>query len=271
MLNANENKTHTVKLERTIAKPAADVFRAIGEGRIFLNCSAHQESMSVDFRVGGRYALEFRAFGVFNGGEFLEIVPNEKIVFTWSQDGEKNAKGDTTVTILLREEKGKTHLTLIHEGFRDEETRADHEQGWTNGFDDLTAEMTEGRLRFHRWFRVPVQRLYEACSNPASFFGQFADLSKGSVDFRVGGKYQAPTKRGKIEGEFLEIVPNEKIVFSWLSANGERLPHPTKVTLKFEADEDTSWLELIHEGLDTEALQKAHRAGWDGLITRLMS
>jgi uncharacterized protein YndB with AHSA1/START domain len=69
----------------------------------------------------------------------------------------------------------------------------------------------------------------------------------------------------------LEITPNEKIVFSWEYGCGEKLGSDSKVTLNFEADDEgDSWLELIHEGLHTEAQQKSHRAGWDWLLTQMM-
>lgn len=51
----NENSTHTLKVEKVIQKPANEVFRAIGEGRLFMNCSADHASMKINFKVGGTF------------------------------------------------------------------------------------------------------------------------------------------------------------------------------------------------------------------------
>ncbi len=267
-----ENKTYDLKIEKLIATSPANVFRAIGEGRLFLNCSAAHDTIKVDFKVGGKYHIDFVSYEKSNWGEFLEIIPNQKIVFTWCQDPTPGSKPDTTVTITLKEESGKTKLTLTHVGFTDLELRDAHNGGWNGGLDDLFHEMIDGRLRFSRYFETPVEKLYELCKNPASFLGALGDLSRAKIDFKIGGHYFVPTEKGEIKGEFLEIKPNQTIAFSWLSAPcGEALTRDTKVTLNFDTEEEGgSWLELIHEGLMTESQQKAHRAGWDGLITKMM-
>jgi len=266
----NGTKKYDLQVEKVIAKSPADVFRAIGEGRLFLNCSAKNETLKIDFKVGGSYRLDFTGYDKSNQGEFLEIVPHQKIVFTWCQNPEVSDTPDTTVTIELKEQGGKTHLTLTHVGFKDQEVKDNHQGGWNGGLDDLSAEIAQGKLRFMRFFKVPVQKLYEKCADPTSFFGMLGNLQKGHVDFKVGGSFQLPTKNGEISGKFLEIIPNQKIVFSWESTCGEKMNHDTKVTLNFESeDEEESWLELIHEGLDSEAHQKSHRAGWDWLLNQM--
>ncbi len=274
MQNAkSEAKTYDLKVEKTIARPAAEVFRALSEGRLFQNCSADTESMKIDFRVGGKYEIHFKHVGMSTGGEFLEIVPVTKIVFTWCQDFGSNPVPDTVVNVELKEQSGKTYLTLIHSGFTDKEAMESHQGGWNGGLDDLTQEMVNGRLRFMRKIKVPVEKLYETCKNPSAFFGLMGDVRNGKVDFKVGGHYAIPTEKGELRGEFLEIVPNQKIVFSWKSAPcGEKLTRDTKVTLTFENDDDdaqVSWLGLLHEGLETEAQQKSHHAGWDWMLARL--
>lgn len=232
----NANKTYDLKVEKIIHKPAAEVFRAISEGRLFQNCSADHESMKIDFRVGGKYAIEFLAHNMKNGGEFLEIVKNQKIVFTWCQDHESNATPDTTVRIELKDLGNQTALTLTHSGFTDKENRDGHEGGWKGGLEDLTQEITIGKLRFTRQYPFSLERLFEICKDPKSQFGH--------------------------KGEFIEMVPNQKIIFGI---------QDTKVSLLLEADDDkkTSWLELLHEGLNTESQQKNDRAKWDSMLKHL--
>jgi uncharacterized protein YndB with AHSA1/START domain len=273
MQNAkNETKKYDLQIEKLISKPPTEVFRAIGEGRLFLNCSASNETLKVDFRVGGKYHIDFKGYGFSNHGQFLEITPYQKIVFTWCQNTEANNKPDTTVTIQLKEQGTKTHLTLTHEGFKDQEKLESHQGGWNSGLNDLAEEMIQGKLRIVRLFKLPAQKLYEKCKDPVSFFGMMGDMQKGKVDFKVDGHYQVPTEKGEIHGTFLEIVPNEKIVFTWESSpSGEKLTHGTKVTLEFEREDDEeSWLTIIHEKLDTESQQKTHRMSWDMLLNRIM-
>lgn len=233
---ANESSTYDLKVEKVIPKTPAEVFRAIGEGRLFTNCGADHESMKIDFKVGGKYSIEFLNHNMKNQGEFLEIIPNQKIAFTWCQDYDSNPTPDTKVVIELKDLGGKTALTVTHTGFTDLENRNGHEGGWNGGLEDLSQEITNGRLRLMRKFPVPIERLYETCKNPSTFPG----------------------------AKLLETIPNEKIVFDF--------DHETKVTLTFESEdkkEDGSWITLIHEGLKTESQQKAHREGWDSLLKNL--
>jgi uncharacterized protein YndB with AHSA1/START domain len=261
---------YQVKTEKMIAKPVSEVFRALKEGRLFMNCSADSGSMKIDFRVGGKYHVEFKNIGKSNYGEFLEIVPDKKIVFSWCQQFGVSQKPDTQVTIELFPEGSKTKLALLHTGFTDKEICDGHNRGWTNGINDLAEEMQNGRLRMVRDFGVPVEKLFESCKSSAGMFGIMGDVSKGTLDFRTGGKYQVPTKKGEVKGDFLEIIPNKKIIFSWLMGCDKPLEN-SKVTLTFNRDDDTSsWMELVHDGLNTEDDQKAHRTGWE-MVTEKMA
>lgn len=272
---ATAKNNHSVNVEKRIARPQAEVFRAISEGRLFFNCGANQSSARIDFRVGGRYQIEWKMYGFQNQGEFTEISPHSRIAFTWTQDPTVNQTPDTQVTIdLVAEGAAATVIRLKHTGFKDQESADDHEGGWAGGLTDLGNEMAQGKLLLIRTFPVSVAKLYEACKNPAAFLGLMGDSSgTPQVDFRVGGRYDVPHAKGGVRGAFTEIVPNQKIVFTWENAPcGEPLTRDTKVTLLFEADDEDankSWLTLTHEGLEKESQQKAHREGWDSVLDKL--
>jgi uncharacterized protein YndB with AHSA1/START domain len=72
--------------------------------------------------VGGQHAA---------AGEFVEIVPNEKVVFTfgWDQPGHPIPAGSTTVEYTLVPEGDKTRVRLVHRGLPDDAV-ADHTNGW---------------------------------------------------------------------------------------------------------------------------------------------
>jgi uncharacterized protein YndB with AHSA1/START domain len=231
----NANKTYDLKVEKMIPKSPAEVFRAISEGRLFMNCSADQESLKIDFKVGGKYSLLFASHNMKNTGEFLEIVPNEKIVFTWCQDYDTSPIPDTKVSIDLKDVGGKTALTLVHAGFNDLDNCDGHKDGWTGGLNDLTEEMTNAKIRLTRRIHASVERLYEICKNPD----------------------------GAFKGEVVEKVPNQKVV---LNAGG------TKLTLLIDTDDDSadaSWLELNQEGFKSQSELLAQRAKWDSTLKTL--
>src|SRR5688572_2003582 len=70
----------------------------------------------IDLRVGGRYRYRWRQasdgmeFGM--GGQFIEIVPGEKIVSTEAFEGEMN-QGEAVNTMTLAEKNGKTTVHLL--------------------------------------------------------------------------------------------------------------------------------------------------------------
>lgn len=71
-------------------------------------------------------------------GEYTEMIPDEKLVFSWSWEVEEGDPISTTVTVLLKPiDDEKTELTLIHEGFEDIENRDGHNDGWSSGLNRL--------------------------------------------------------------------------------------------------------------------------------------
>jgi len=81
-------------------------------------------------------------------GEFLEVVPYERVVFTWGWVG--NAKippGSSTVEISLKAVGDNTELTLVHTGLPSEQDFVEHTSGWTHFLDRLTQLMTNGHDR----------------------------------------------------------------------------------------------------------------------------
>ena len=92
----------------------------------------------LDLRVGGRYAIVFHTEDGEEhdvSGVYREVVPNERLVFTWAW--RSTPERESLVTVALRPDGGGTSLTLIHEQFFDEEARDRHEFGWTGTLDKL--------------------------------------------------------------------------------------------------------------------------------------
>ena len=69
-------------------------------------------------------------------GAIEEIVPNEKLVFTWKYKLEDSAP--TLVTINFKDlGDNKTELILTHEKFTTEKSKLAHENGWTSIINNL--------------------------------------------------------------------------------------------------------------------------------------
>ncbi len=91
-----------------------------------------------DVRVGGRYAVTFHTEDGEQhhvSGVYRQVVPNEKLVFTWAW--RSTPERESLVTILIKPDGNGSLLTLIHEQFFDEPARARHREGWTGCLDKL--------------------------------------------------------------------------------------------------------------------------------------
>ena len=78
-------------------------------------------------------------------GEFVEVVPTEKLVFTFGWEGNEHAipPGSTTVEITLHREGTKTRVRLVHRGLPDDAV-SDHTRGWTYYVERLAIAATGG-------------------------------------------------------------------------------------------------------------------------------
>lgn len=125
----------TLNLEREFGVPARELFEAIGSGLLFLSCDFEEGPTKLDFRVGGKYDFLWdKGPGVH--GEFLEIVPNKKVVFTWSEM-------NTKVTILIEDKGASSILKLTHELVPDAYWHDRFKGGWTYGFNALSKTLNE--------------------------------------------------------------------------------------------------------------------------------
>jgi uncharacterized protein YndB with AHSA1/START domain len=92
---------------------------------------------SIDLRVGGRYHITMVVPGDQHDvmGVYREIVPNERLVFTWHW--KTTPERESQVTIILKPDCDGTILTLLHELFFDEPARDRHQQGWIGALEKL--------------------------------------------------------------------------------------------------------------------------------------
>ncbi|HYS62939.1 MAG TPA: SRPBCC domain-containing protein [Paraburkholderia sp.] len=96
-----------------------------------------------------------------------------------------------------------------------------------------------------------------------------SDVIRAELDVRVDGRYSIVYRKPdgnevEVNGQYLEVVTNEKLVFTWIWRHSAE--HESQVTLLLQADGDGTWLTLTHERLADDAQCDDHRRGWnDGL------
>ena len=117
---------NTVSLHRLIAAKPEKVYRAFIEPDAIASwvppwgflCSVHE----LDARVGGKHRMSFRNFTTgdshFFGGEYLQLVPGERLVYTDKFD-DPNLPGEMKVTVTLKAVSVGTELTVVQENLPD--------------------------------------------------------------------------------------------------------------------------------------------------------
>jgi len=125
---------------------------------------------------------------------------------------------------------------------------------------------------------VVVTRLIAA--SPATVFSFFTDVERwtswqgvgGEIDPQPGGAFQIRMPGGQVaSGRFVEIVPEQRLVFTW-GWEGEAPPVPpgsTTVVVELEPDRSGTLLRLTHSALTPPPVAEAHRDGWERYLDRL--
>jgi uncharacterized protein YndB with AHSA1/START domain len=106
--------------------------------RWFFPGSGWTVTISSDLRVGGRYQVSMRdTAGTehLQFGEYREIVPVSRLVFSWSCP--ELAVVDSVVTVELIDRGQRTELCLLHELPPDPKVLRGHEEGWTGCLGNL--------------------------------------------------------------------------------------------------------------------------------------
>jgi uncharacterized protein YndB with AHSA1/START domain len=106
-------------------------------------------------------------------------------------------------------------------------------------------------------------------ASPATVFALLTDAAQMTswlgalveADPRPGGVFRAASHAGlAIEGTYLELIPNQKVVFTWGGVEG-LAPGQSTVEFMLEPDRGGTLLRLRHYRLPGPAAE-AHRATW---------
>jgi len=133
----------SLEIKRVINAPPSRVYAAWTDPEQLKQWWGPKEvktrNFSADARVGGKYRWDLinqegEEMSVF--GEYRELVPDKRIVFTWKWDDDEawEAK-NSVVTIELSECDGGTELKLTHVQLPSEASRDRHNEGWNSVLD----------------------------------------------------------------------------------------------------------------------------------------
>ncbi len=125
-----------------------------------------------------------------------------------------------------------------------------------------------------------IERQIHIAARPEIVFSYFTDPAKlihwkgvkAILDPRPGGIYRVEiNERNVVRGEYVEVVPYTRIVFTW-GWEGENSPLPpgtTTVEIQLTPDDTGTIVQLRHLGLPADQ-RGSHIEGWDHFLPRLI-
>ncbi len=135
---------------------------------------------------------------------------------------------------------------------------------------------TKPSLTLKRQLKAKPDKVYAAWTDPEKILKWFGPdkiaVLSAEADARLGGRFRivmlgADGEEHDVSGTYLEVVPNEKLVFTWAwRSTPER---QSLVTVLIKPDGTGSMLTLIHEQFFDEAARDRHREGWSGCLDKL--
>jgi len=134
-------------------------------------------------------------------------------------------------------------------------------------------------LEIARFINAPRARVYAAWTDPAQLKEWFGPVWVRTCELiaepRVGVKFRwdvidCEGKEVTIQGDYREIVPGNKIVFTWKHCDNELWKNQISiVTVEFSDRNGGTELRLKHEQLPGEESRNDHNRGWNSVLDRL--
>lgn len=117
------SNTHTIRLHRVLKGAPERVYRAFLDADALVKWMAPNGFTAkvhhIDPKVGGTFKMSFTNFTTGKshsfGGEYLELVPNERLRYTDKFD-DPNLPGTIQMTVTLKKVFCGTELNIVQEG-----------------------------------------------------------------------------------------------------------------------------------------------------------
>lgn len=130
-----------------------------------------------------------------------------------------------------------------------------------------------------RTFAAPVERVYQAWTDPAQMARWFFPNARWKaavvdLDPTPGGRCDVTMRHSDgsefhTVGRYVEVVPNERLCFTWTWLESPFGPEETLVTVELRAVPDGTALTLTHDRQSDPRLREGTEAGWTGCLEML--
>jgi uncharacterized protein YndB with AHSA1/START domain len=140
----SESDANHLRIERTLPAPRSLVYKSFTNPERMLRWFGPHgftaTTVELDVRVGGAWRGGMRGpDGVqrIACGVYREVVPNERLAFTyaWEDDGKRGL--ETLCRVELRDEGRQTLMVFTQGPFETAESAAGHRGGWAEAFEKL--------------------------------------------------------------------------------------------------------------------------------------
>jgi uncharacterized protein YndB with AHSA1/START domain len=138
-----EESGHVVRIERTFAASAEEVFDAWTSPEVmrrWFHCAADWDTpeAEVDLRVGGKVRVVMRRPDGTEGkaqGEYTLVDRPHRLVMTWTFDDDPD--NEQLIELSFSESEGSTTVLMVNSGISTDDRRDSQEEGWHGCFGEL--------------------------------------------------------------------------------------------------------------------------------------
>lgn len=289
---ATETRDRELTIERTFDAPRELVWTAFTEAKHldqwwgpngFCN-----ETSTLELKKGGvwRYVMhgpDGKDWG--NWIRFQEIIKGERLVYDHGGDESDEAHFHVTVTFATVGQRTKVSMSSVFPtpGALAAVKKFGAVEGGFQTLARLVGHLTyakdgrtENAMVLTRIYDAPAKLVFDAWTTAEALKRWWGpthfDTPEVELDFRVGGAYRMvmrdpAKKRYPFYGTFLEIVPNQRIVFNAII---EHLPGNEVVTTVTFVEEGGKTLLTVRQERPTDAMAaRGQTEGWSGQLEKL--
>jgi uncharacterized protein YndB with AHSA1/START domain len=121
----------------------------------------------------------------------------------------------------------------------------------------------------------PITASVRIAAPPDVVFPYFTDRALATrwiadaayLDARPGGTFAVDVRGNPARGEYVEVDPPHRVVFTWgVEGRGDFPPGSSTVEVVLVADGDETIVTLTHRDLPTEDDRRSHQEGWDEFL-----
>jgi uncharacterized protein YndB with AHSA1/START domain len=105
------------------------------------------ENVTNELQEGGAVAYHFAEAGLKITGNYKEVVPNEKLVYSWNWElaDQSTEKAEYVLTINFKSTENGSAIHVLQEGFAKPDDITPHEDGWKAGLESLKNHLEQSQ------------------------------------------------------------------------------------------------------------------------------